>query len=158
MSDGSTPRDRANIVALPPLIFLAGLVVGFVIESRVATSLGAREWWRAAGVTAVAVGAALGIWGDLAMKRAGTSPFPWKPTQVIVDQGPYAWSRNPLYVAQALIHAGIAALGDSWWAMAMLLPVLVVVRYGVIGPEEEYLTRKFGDPYLQYLQRVRRWL
>lgn len=151
------PRDRADIVALPPLIYLGGLVLGFVLESWMPTTFGARLVWSAAGIVAIAAGAALGVWGDLSMKRAGTSPFPWKPTQVIVDRGPYAWTRNPLYLAQALMHAGIAALGDSWWAMGALLPVLIIVRYGVIGPEEEYLTRKFGAPYLEYLVRVRRW-
>lgn len=152
------PRDRAEIVLLPPLIYLGGLVAGFIVESWIPTHIGPRLPLSAAGIGAIALGAALGVWGDLSMKRAGTSPFPWKPTQAIVDRGPYRFTRNPLYVAQALMHAGIAALGDSWWAMGVLFPVLLVVRYGVIGPEEEYLTRKFGETYLAYTRRVGRWI
>jgi protein-S-isoprenylcysteine O-methyltransferase Ste14 len=153
-----TDRDRADIILLPPLIYLGGLVIGFIIESWVPTSLGDRRMLSALGVVGLVAGGLLGAWGDLSMKRAGTSPFPWKPTKAIVDAGPYRFTRNPLYVAQALMHAGIAALGDSAWALAALVPVLVVVRYGVIKPEEEYLTRKFGDAYVAYTRRVRRWL
>ncbi len=152
------PRDRAEIILLPPLIYLGGLVAGFIVESWVPTSLGSRWPVSAAAVVLITAGALLGLWGELTMKRAGTSPFPWKPTQAIVDSGPYRFSRNPLYVAQALIHIGVAALGDSAWALGALLPVLVVVRYGVIKPEEEYLTRKFGEAYLAYTRRVGRWL
>lgn len=151
-------RDRADIILLPPLIYLGGLVFGFIVESWLPTSFGNRMPATALGVVLVAAGALLGAWGDLSMKRAGTSPFPWKPTKAIVDAGPYRFTRNPLYVAQALMHGGIAALGDSAWALAALVPVLVVVRYGVIKPEEEYLTRKFGDAYLAYTRRVGRWL
>lgn len=154
----STERDRADIILLPPLIYLGGLVVGFIVESWVPTSLGDRRMLSVLGVAGIVAGGLLGAWGDLTMKRAGTSPFPWKPTKAIVDTGPYRFTRNPLYLAQALMHAGIAALGDSAWALAALLPVLIVVRYGVIKPEEEYLTRKFGDAYLAYARRVRRWL
>jgi protein-S-isoprenylcysteine O-methyltransferase Ste14 len=152
------PRDRAEIILLPPLIFLAGLVAGFIVESWVPSTLGTRGPLTIAGVLGLVAGGALGAWGDLSMKRAGTSPLPWKPTLAIVDTGPYRWTRNPLYLAQTLMHAGIAALGDSAWALAMLIPVLVVVRYGVIGPEEAYLMRKFGDEYLTYTRRVGRWI
>ena len=98
-------RDRADIILLPPLIYLGGLVVGFIIESWLPTSFGDRWPATALGVALLAVGALLGVWGDLSMKRAGTSPFPWKPTKAIVDAGPYRFTRNPLYVAQALMHA-----------------------------------------------------
>jgi protein-S-isoprenylcysteine O-methyltransferase Ste14 len=153
-----TDRDRADIILLPPLIYLIGLVIGFIIESWAPTSLGDRRMLSVLGVAGIVAGGLLGAWGDLTMKRSGTSPFPWKPTKAIVDTGPYRFTRNPLYVAQALMHAGVAALGDSTWALAALVPVLVVVRYGVIKPEEEYLTRKFGDAYVGYTRRVRRWL
>lgn len=152
------PRDRAEIILLPPLIYLGGLVAGFIVESWIPTSLGSRGPVSAAAVVLIAAGALLGAWGDLTMKRAGTSPFPWKATQAIVDTGPYRYSRNPLYIAQALIHIGVAGLGDSACALGALLPVLIVVRYGVIKPEEEYLTRKFGEGYLAYTRRVGRWL
>jgi protein-S-isoprenylcysteine O-methyltransferase Ste14 len=153
-----TDRDRADIILLPPLIYLIGLVIGFIIESWAPTSLGDRRMLSVLGVAGIVAGGLLGAWGDLTMKRSGTSPFPWKPTKAIVDTGPYRFTRNPLYVAQALMHAGVAALGDSTWALAALVPVLVVVRYGVIKPEEEYLTRKFGEAYVGYTRRVRRWL
>lgn len=157
MTAGPSP-DRAQIVALPPLIFLGALAIGLVLERWVPSTLGWRGALLPAGVGTLVAGAALGIWGDVSMKRAGTSPLPWKPTQAIVDHGPYAWTRNPLYLAQALMQVGIALAVDSWWALLWVIPALVVVRYGVIGPEERYLSDKFGERYLSYTRRVRRWV
>lgn len=150
-------RDRAEIVALPPLIFLAGLVVGFGVEFLVPTSLGRHAAWLVVGVAAIVAGAVLGLAGERAMRRAGTSPYPWHPTMRIVESGPYAWTRNPLYLAQATMYTGISIAGDSLWAVALLIPVLAVVRFGVIAPEERYLTAKFGEVYLGYARRVHRW-
>jgi protein-S-isoprenylcysteine O-methyltransferase Ste14 len=63
-----------------------------------------------------------------------------------------------LYVSLALLYAGLAIAARSLWALLLLIVVLVVTHRGVISREERYLERKFGDDYLQYKARVRRWL
>jgi protein-S-isoprenylcysteine O-methyltransferase Ste14 len=63
-----------------------------------------------------------------------------------------------MYVGLAALTAAIGLFMDSWWPIALLIPVLVIVRVFVIAPEERYLKRRFGDDYVRYTQRVRRWL
>ena len=92
------------------------------------------------------------------MRRAGTSVNPTEPTTVLVMDGPFKFTRNPLYLSLALFYAGVATLVNALWAMLMLPIVLLVINRGVIGREERYLERKFGEQYIQYKERVRRWL
>ena len=75
-----------------------------------------------------------------------------------ITSGPFRFTRNPLYISLALVYAGIALTVGSAWALAFLVPVLGIIRYGVIAREERYLEGKFGPEYLRYKQSVRRWL
>jgi protein-S-isoprenylcysteine O-methyltransferase Ste14 len=76
----------------------------------------------------------------------------------MVVEGPYRVTRNPIYLAFTLLYAGITVLVNALWA-ALLLPfVLAIMRRGVIDREERYLERRFGDDYLRYKARVRRWI
>ena len=100
----------------------------------------------------------LAWWAVRELERAKTSPKPHKPTTAIVRSGPFRYTRNPIYIAFTLIQIGAALLGASGWILSLLVPVLVIVRVGVIGREERYLERKFGQEYLTYKNSVRRWM
>jgi protein-S-isoprenylcysteine O-methyltransferase Ste14 len=110
------------------------------------------------GAAAIAAGLSLVVWAGLAFRARGTRPEPWKPSTAVVDGGPYRFSRNPMYLAFALVHVGIGTAAGSLWIGATVVPALVVMRFGVIAREERYLEAKFGDTYLRYRQTVRRWL
>lgn len=92
------------------------------------------------------------------MRRAGTNVDPYHPTTAIVEAGPYRYTRNPLYVGMALIYSGISARANALPAALLLPAVLHLVDRGVIRREERYLEGKFGDEYLRYKGRVRRWI
>jgi protein-S-isoprenylcysteine O-methyltransferase Ste14 len=106
----------------------------------------------------VVAGLAVAIWGRNLMIRAGTNVEPYKPTTAIVDKGPFAYSRNPLYLCLLAVYLGIALLSGSGWLLILGVPLLLIMRYGVIAREERYLETKFGETYLAYKRRVRRWL
>lgn len=91
-------------------------------------------------------------------KRAGTPVNPGRSVTNIVTEGPYRYTRNPAYLAFAAIYAGVATLRNGFPAMLLLPPTLLIVQRGVIEGEERYLTRKFGEEYLRYKARVRRWI
>ncbi len=91
-------------------------------------------------------------------RRAGTNIETHRPTETIVTDGPYRYSRNPLYIGLMSLYSGAAVMGDSLWVLGLLAPLLVVMHFGVILREEAYLERKFGDVYRAYRARVRRWL
>jgi protein-S-isoprenylcysteine O-methyltransferase Ste14 len=101
---------------------------------------------------------ALAIWAIVTIRKAGTQVETYKPTTTIVANGPYRFTRNPIYLGMVLGLIGLAIAFDSLWILATLVLFYLVIRYGVVVREEAYLERKFGDVYLGYKSRVRRWL
>ena len=150
--------DTAGVVAPPPLIYLAGLGLGFLLEALLPSAEipGALRW--PLGVLLVIAGAALALSFIRAFARQRTAVEPWKPTTALVTTGPYRVTRNPGYLGMALTYAGIAVLASALWPFATLLPTLLVIDRGVIAREERYLERKFGAEYTDYKGRVRRWI
>jgi protein-S-isoprenylcysteine O-methyltransferase Ste14 len=92
------------------------------------------------------------------LSRAHTPVDPRRPTTALVTEGPFRYSRNPIYVALTLLYLGVAFLVNALWILLLAMPALVVLHYGVIAREEAYLARKFGTAYHQYTAQVRRWL
>lgn len=90
--------------------------------------------------------------------KAKTHIEPWKPTSNIITTGIFAYSRNPIYIAMSLVPMGLGFIFSSFWILISLLPALVAVYFVAIKKEEAYLEQKFGEEYLQYQQKVRRWL
>ena len=76
----------------------------------------------------------------------------------VVQDGPFRYSRNPGYLALAMIYAGIAVHRNALWAIVLLPLVLYAIEREVIEREERYLERTFGEEYLDYKARVRRWV
>ncbi len=115
-------------------------------------------WLRGLGGV-LAVGAiALAIWGRRTMKAAGTNVDPSLPALAIVSGGPFAFTRNPLYLALIVLFTAIGlALADPSF-LVFLLPLTLVLQFGVVLREERYLDAKFGDVYRGYKARVRRWI
>jgi protein-S-isoprenylcysteine O-methyltransferase Ste14 len=158
-ASGSTAdRDISGVIAPPPLIFLAGLGVGFGLEALLpGSSLPDALAWILGGVLLVG-GIALVFSFERAFHRKQTAANPWRPTTAIATEGPYRLTRNPAYVGMALVYIGIAVLSQALWALLPLPVVLAIIDRGVIAREERYLERKFGQEYLDYKRSVRRWL
>jgi protein-S-isoprenylcysteine O-methyltransferase Ste14 len=152
------PETSAGVIAPPPLIFLTGLGLGFALEALLPGSeVPAAVRW-VLGPALLLLGLALALSFVRVFERAGTAVEPWKPTTAIVTGGPYRFSRNPGYLGMALTYVGIALLAGALWPLATLVPTLAVVNWGVIVREERYLERLFGEEYLTYKARVRRWI
>ena len=72
----------------------------------------------------------------------------------LATTGPYAWTRNPLYLGSSLMGAGFALAGGNWILALACLILFGAVYWPVIRREEAYLRREFGDVYDQYARRV----
>jgi protein-S-isoprenylcysteine O-methyltransferase Ste14 len=103
-------------------------------------------------------GLAVGRAGFNSLRRAGTDVTTRRRSTTLVMTGPYRITRNPLYLSMTLMYSGIAVLANSLSTILLLPGVLAVMNRGVIDREEEYLERCFGDEYLRYKARVRRWI
>ena len=159
MSDTSTIPDHPDVAVFPPLLFAGCLAAGLVLHWLwpLTTGIGWLPRVIVAGL-ALVVAAVLGLGGERALHGAGTNVRPDLPTTAVVSGGVYRFTRNPLYLALLHIYTAVALFTNALWPFvlwAVLLPVLVK---GIIEREERYLERKFGQPYLDYKARVRRWI
>jgi len=162
MPNGGQPAkpagDTAGVIAPPPLLAAGFLLLGYVFDLAWPAALLPAPLQYVIGGALILPALVLAASGVLRFRRAGTHVEPYKPTTALVTDGPYRWSRNPIYLALALAGAGIALAVDSAWMLASILPFVLVLRYGVVAREERYLERKFGQAYLDYKASVRRWL
>jgi len=150
--------DSPRVVVFPPLLFGGALAIGLAFHwiwpAHPLPSLPARV----VGLALIVASGLLARSGEAAMKRAGTNIRPDQPTLALVFDGPFRFTRNPLYVALTGLYVGIALLVNALWPLLFLIPVLGVLRWGVVAREERYLEAKFGEPYRIYKARVRRWI
>lgn len=158
MSDNlQEDQDNPGVIAPPPLIFAGPLAAGLLLHRFFPKKFVPRWIGLTLGGLGIISGVILIRSGLREMFSAQTNVDPRQPATTIVTEGPYRYTRNPLYMGLTLIYAGIAFLANALWAMLLLPVALVVMVYGVIKREEQYLERKFGEQYLSYKIRVRRW-
>ena len=150
--------DHPGVVAPPPVIYSAGLVACALIDlTQPLPLVEAPARWVVATVLIV-LGIVLAGGGTTLFRRAGTNVQPHKPSTTVVTNGLYRYSRNPIYVGVTALYLGLAFVANTWWALVLLVPVLIVMHWGVIAREERYLDAKFGEAYRGYRAQVRRWL
>src|SRR5215212_2756509 len=151
--------DKANAIVRPPiallLAFLAGLLADWLYPLKL---LPASVPHVLLGSFIFVDGLALAVWSIVTIRRAGTAVETIKPTTAIVTDGPYRFSRNPIYLGMFLGLLGLAIAFNTVWILVALVAFYLVIRFGVIAREEAYLARKFGDAYLAYKARIRRWV
>ncbi len=152
-------NDRSNVIIHPPIAWVLAFAAGFGIDRLYPLQfVPASVPGRWVGAVIFASGLALAIWAIVKILSAGSRVETYKPTTAIISDGPYRLTRNPIYIGMFLGQIGLAIGFDSLWILLMLLPLYLVIRYGVVAREEAYLERKFGNAYLSYKSRVRRWL
>ena len=151
-------RDVPGVIAPPPLIYLGGAAAGFGLEALLDSPSVPRAVAWPLGAALMMTGGALARSFFRAFGRAGTPVSPYSTPTKLVTTGAYRLSRNPGYLGMALVYAGIAVITRALWALAPLVVVLVLIDRGVIMREERFLERKFGEDYLRYRRRTRRWL
>jgi len=139
-------------------VYLAAILVGAALQVAWPLHFLPRAIPPPLGAVLIA-GAALLFVPAVRQFRAAGTPLPGdRPSTAVVRSGPYRFSRNPIYVAFSLLHLGIATWADSVWLLATLAIAVAVMALVVIPREERYMARKFGDAYLDYKRRVRRWV
>jgi protein-S-isoprenylcysteine O-methyltransferase Ste14 len=156
---GQTDIGTAGVIARPPLLFLGALLIGFVLDRllRLPFPVPGLVTWIIGG-SLMLIGFALFAAGIRNFMRAETPVPTNEPTRVLVTTGIHGWTRNPIYLGMFLIYGGIGIAAQNSWILVLTLPLAILIRYGVVAREEVYLERRFGNAYLDYKQRVRRWL
>jgi protein-S-isoprenylcysteine O-methyltransferase Ste14 len=139
-----------------PPVWLAGFIAAAWGMTRIWVPLGDALIWP--GWTLIAAGIALAVWSAVAFRRARTTIVPHQSPSALVETGPYRFSRNPIYLADLVILAGAALILGAPLALILLAPFHQVLLRLFVLPEEAVLTRELGQPYQDFMARVRRWL
>ena len=155
------PRDTVGLPVPPPLLYFVPFLVGVLLHHLVGgdripgSALAAA---RLLGGAFIAAGLAINVSAWIAFHRARTPVMPTRPTTAVVNDGPYRFTRNPLYLSLAIVYVGAALLLSYLWPLLFLPLAVVLIARLVIDREEAYLERKFGGEYTRYRAAVRRWL
>ena len=115
-------------------------------------------WYQAIGLIVVAVGVGLSCFAAAIFQARDTTRKPWGEPTAFVVQPPFTWTRNPMYLGIVIVLLGLAIFFSS---IAMLLAPAIffaVIDRMVIPREEETMERLFGQDYVAYKERVRRWI
>jgi protein-S-isoprenylcysteine O-methyltransferase Ste14 len=151
-------RDNPGFLLPPPLTYLLTLLLGLVLDRRSHLPFLPRGVARILGWPLLGGGVLLNAWFNLTMRRADTPINPRKPVSKLITEGPFRYTRNPAYLSLTMLYAGIALLRRALWAILLLPLVVVAIQRDQIEREERYLERTFGEEYLAYKERVRRWV
>lgn len=157
-----TVRDetkRPRTLILPPAPYAAAMLAGWWLDRYVrplpwddGAASHALGWlWAAAGL-------GLFAWTLWTFHRHRTTVNPYAGASRLCTDGPFRFSRNPIYLGDWLLLIGVALLLNTLWPLAFAPLVWLALRYGVIRHEEAHLEAKFGEAYRAYKARVRRWL
>ena len=150
--------DHSHSGIPPPVFLVVAIALGVVLDLLVPLSV-------LPNGLAIGFGVALGVpavllnwWSAVTMLRAGTSLTGLGSSTVVLKNGPFRISRNPIYVSMLLLAGAVALAVNSAWGLMLLMPLFLVLYFSAIIPEERYLERKFGEEYRDYCARVRRWV
>lgn len=160
----TTPNDKAPANAgvwfPPPFVYAIGLVGGWLLNRWMALPItaGPSRTRNMVGAILALVYLALFVAALTAFRRAHTTLVPNRPATAFVTGGPYAFTRNPMYLSLVSLYLAVALWLNSWWSFVLLPIVVLVMDRAVIAREERYLGAAFPAEYSAYRARVRRWL
>jgi protein-S-isoprenylcysteine O-methyltransferase Ste14 len=155
------PHDRPAVRVYPPIlipVFVgAAIALEWLIPIQFLGPIEVASVQVLLGVFVALLAGALALSGAHGFRRAGTNIPPHLPSTELVTTGVYARVRNPMYLGMQLLLIGLGLIFSLEWCL-LLWPVLALtLHFGVVRPEERYLTEKFGDNYADYTRRVQRW-
>jgi protein-S-isoprenylcysteine O-methyltransferase Ste14 len=150
---------RPRTLILPPAPYAAALLGGWWLDRHhfpMPLDVGAAT--HLLGWFAVGIGLALSGWTLWTFARHRTTVNPYGGATALCTSGPFRFSRNPIYLGDWFILAGVSLLLNTLWPLVFAPLIWITLRFGVIRHEEAHLEAKFGDAYRGYAARVRRWI
>jgi protein-S-isoprenylcysteine O-methyltransferase Ste14 len=153
-------KDHPGVVIFPPVLLLATIALGIILDRFFPLGILAKLPTTArllAGLILLVAGASLPIMTRRSFGRAGTNIRPDMPTTALVTSGIFSHVRNPAYQGGTIALLGLAFLLGADWIVLLMVPALLLLHYGVVLREEQYLEKKFGESYRSYKASVPRY-
>ena len=151
-------NDNPGVKIPPPVIFLGFGLFGIAIHYLIPLTIIGPSWLVYLGVL-ILIASFIGFGYMINFyKKNETEIEPTKTTSKIITSGLYKYSRNPVYIISCAGPIGLGFIFLTYWSMFAFIPALIVVYFTAVKKEEKYLANKFGQEYLDYKKKVRRWL
>jgi len=151
--------SKPSLVVVIPTPIWAALILAALYFAGALLDWQSGPQFRGAGVAVIALGLAFSAWGVLTFRGAGTEVQPSSPTnKALVTHGPYALTRNPMYVGMVTITLGVALLVGAPLLFAAPVLLFLLDNFVIIPFEEAKMERQFGEAFRAYKARVRRWI
>ncbi|HEU5052322.1 MAG TPA: isoprenylcysteine carboxylmethyltransferase family protein [Hanamia sp.] len=155
-----TSTDNPGVRVPPPLLYAAIFFAAVYIQKRIPLNASFFETGPAkiAGSILLFIALILTVISLRKFFLSKNTIVTIKPATSLQTTGIYKFTRNPMYLSLLFLYLGLTCFLGNWWNL-LLLPILVlVIQQYVIIREEKYLLRRFGTEYLDYKNKVRRWL
>jgi protein-S-isoprenylcysteine O-methyltransferase Ste14 len=154
-----TGNEDTGIRIYPPVVMLAALILAYGLDWIWPSRVGVPDIARyVVGAVLIAL-PFIGMPSILAaFRRAGAAFDVRRVPRGLVTTGLYRYSRNPGYILGVALCAGIGLISNNPWVFLTLAGAIAVIHFAVVLQEEEVLENRFGEDYLDYKRRVRRWL
>ncbi|MBY0427335.1 MAG: isoprenylcysteine carboxylmethyltransferase family protein [Cytophagales bacterium] len=150
-------NDNANVVIFPPLLFVITALLA--LSSKLITpAIAIPIVFQEVGYFLGGIGGVVLVLAVRQLNIYGTTVHPDGSTTVIVSNGIFRYSRNPIYLSFTLLYLGVVLVANAILGLVLILPLLIMTQKGIIEREEKYLLKKFGEEYAQYKSTVRRWI
>jgi len=151
-------KDNPGVIAPPPLIFLFFIALGYFLNRLYPFPVIERPLGMILAAIFFVYAALTGGLAFYYMIKAGTNVDVRKPTKAIVTESVYSYSRNPMYLSMVILLIAFTFLANALWIAISIPFFMIIMQKGVIEREEAYLENKFGEEYIRYKNRVRRWI
>jgi protein-S-isoprenylcysteine O-methyltransferase Ste14 len=143
---------------LPPTYFLFSLIAVIAVHLLVPLQMIVPYPLNLFGALPLVVGALLNLVADKAFKECETTVKPFQESSMLVTTGVYGVSRHPMYLGMVLILLGCAILLGSLLPFVIIPVFIVLLEIRFVRTEEAMLKERFGEAWLEYTERVRRWI
>ena len=143
----------------PPIWALVYVLIGLAISWSVGWPKLLGPQFAPLGIALVAVAWIPPVWAIVLFRREGTEVNPTSSTnRKLLTEGPYRFTRNPMYLGLVIVTLGIAVWVGAWPMFIAPIVVFATVNWVHIPFEENKMRRQFGATYDDYAKRVRRWV
>lgn len=154
----SEDEDNAGIIAHPPFFYIISIIIALIVDYLVPLSFGEVPFLKIIAVLLGVIGVGIFIAAGKMFTTDKQNVSVHTKTENIYQSGIYGRSRNPIYLSVLIIVIAGGFYFNEPWILIMQIPLVIFLNNQVIGKEEAYLERKFGAEYLDYMQKVRRWI
>lgn len=160
MSPMNSHHARPTRFPWPPVIVVASFLAGFALHHLVPVfDHGSHpRWAELLGAVVAACGLGIDLWATKTLFNNRTTVFPNRGARQLVGNGPFRWTRNPIYLGYVLLIGGVGiGLGNAWLIALSFVTGFVIQKLS-IEPEERHLRAVFGPTFESYCRQTRRWL